>query len=168
MTRFGKNHSTANLPKSGHCKRTKPIGNLIGLLETHGVRVFSLSENTAAVDAFSFWRDQKPYISLNNFKTAERSIFDAAHELGHLVMHRHGGPRPSRSAAREANRIRGCVSMPENDVTARIPRFITVDIIIPATSRKRAVRPRERFIRFGTFSKCSMQFNVRFYKVWEY
>ncbi len=115
----------------------KPIGNLIGLLETHGIRVFSLSESTAAVDAFSFWRDRKPYIFLNNFKTAERSIFDAAHELGHLVMHRHGGPRPSRSAEREANAFASAFLMPENDVRARIPRFVTVDIIIRAKARWR-------------------------------
>jgi Zn-dependent peptidase ImmA (M78 family)/DNA-binding XRE family transcriptional regulator len=115
----------------------KPIGNLIGLFETHGIRVFSLSENTATVDAFSFWRDEKPYIFLNNFKTAERSIFDAAHELGHLVLHRHGGPRLSRSAEREANVFASAFLMPENDVRARIPRFITVDIILHAKARWR-------------------------------
>src|SRR4029077_16576045 len=81
----------------------RPIGNLMALLETNGVRLFSLSENTASVNAFSFWRDNKPFIFLNNFKTAESSIFDAAHELGHLVMHRHGDPKETRSAEREAN-----------------------------------------------------------------
>ena len=54
----------------------RPIGDMIGLLETHGVRVFSLSENTASVNAFSFWRDERPFVFLNNFKTAESSIFD--------------------------------------------------------------------------------------------
>jgi hypothetical protein len=65
----------------------RPIGNVLALLETQGVRVFSLSENTASVNAFSFWRDEKPFIFLNNFKTAESSIYDSVHELGHLVMH---------------------------------------------------------------------------------
>ena len=36
------------------------------------------------MNAFSFWRDGKAYIFLNNFKTAESSIFDTAHELGRL------------------------------------------------------------------------------------
>lgn len=84
----------------------KPIGNLIGLLEVNGVRVFSLAENTASVDAFSFWRDEKPFIFLNSFKSAEHNRHDVAHELGHLVMHRHGGTHPgtksSRSTEREA------------------------------------------------------------------
>ena len=83
----------------------KSIGNVIGLLETNGVRVFSLTENTASVDAFSFWRNDVPFIFLNTYKTAERSIFDCAHEVGHLVLHRHCGPRSSRSTEREADKF---------------------------------------------------------------
>lgn len=115
----------------------KPIGNMLGMMEFHGVRVFSLSEETASVDAFSFWRDNSPFVFLNNFKTAERSIYDTGHELGHLVMHRHGGPQPSRSAEREANHFASAFLMPANDVRARMPHFITVDLIIKAKARWR-------------------------------
>jgi len=115
----------------------RPIGNMIGLLETNGVRVFSLSENTASVDAFSFWRDEKPFVFLNNYKTAERSILDAAHELCHLVMHRHGGPSLSRSAEREANTFASALLMPENDIRARMPRFVNADAIVRAKMRWR-------------------------------
>jgi transcriptional regulator with XRE-family HTH domain len=70
-----------------------PLGNLVRLLEAHGVRVFSLAADCAAVDAFSFvWR-QTPYVLLNTAKSGERGRFDAAHELGHLVqvtLHRVG------------------------------------------------------------------------------
>jgi Zn-dependent peptidase ImmA (M78 family) len=115
----------------------KPIGNLMGLLETNGVRLFSLSENTAAVNAFSFWRDDKPYVFLNNFKTAESSIFDAAHELGHLVMHKHGDPKETRSAEREANSFASAFLMPANDVKARVPRRVTIDVLLKAKMRWR-------------------------------
>lgn len=119
----------------------RPISNMIGLLEVNGVRVFSLAENTASVDAFSFWRDEKPFVFLNNFKTAEHSVFDAAHELGHLVMHRHGGTQPgsqpSRSTEREANSFASAFLMPANDVRARMQRFITVDVILEAKRRWR-------------------------------
>lgn len=115
----------------------KPIGNMLGLLEVNGVRVFSLSEDTAKVDAFSFWRDNKPFIFLNNFKTAEHSIFDTAHETGHLVLHRHGGAQPSRAAEREANMFASALLMPARDVRARMPRLITVDTIIQAKIRWR-------------------------------
>lgn len=115
----------------------KPVGNLIGLLEVNGVRVFSLSENTATVDAFSFWRNDRPFVFLNNFKTSEHSIYDAAHELGHLALHRHGGAQPSRAAEREANRFASAFLMPAYDVRARMPRFITVNAIIEAKKRWR-------------------------------
>jgi Zn-dependent peptidase ImmA (M78 family)/DNA-binding XRE family transcriptional regulator len=115
----------------------RPIGCMIGLLETNGVRVFSLSENTASVNAFSFWRDGKPFIFLNNLKTAESSIFDIAHELCHLAMHKHGDPKGIRSAEREADAFASAFLMPANDVKARIPRPITADIVLAAKARWR-------------------------------
>lgn len=119
----------------------KPISNMLGLLEVKGVRVFSLSESTRNVDAFSFWRDERPFVFLNTFKTAEHSIFDSAHELGHLVMHRHAGTRPgeseSRIAEREANEFSSAFLMPANDVRSRMPRFVTVDVILKAKARWR-------------------------------
>jgi Zn-dependent peptidase ImmA (M78 family) len=115
----------------------RPIGNLMGLLETKGLRIFSLSENTASVNAFSFWRDDKPFIFLNNFKTAESSIFDAAHELGHLVMHKHGDPKETRSAEREANAFASAFLMPAKDVRAKISKRITIDTVLEAKKRWR-------------------------------
>ncbi|MGY3572899.1 helix-turn-helix domain-containing protein [Bradyrhizobium sp. USDA 4504] len=115
----------------------RPVGNLMGLLETKGLRIFSLSENTATVNAFSFWRDEKPFIFLNNFKTAESSIFDAAHELGHLVMHKHGDPKETRSAEREANRFASTFLMPAKDVRATVPRRITIDTVLEVKKRWR-------------------------------
>jgi Zn-dependent peptidase ImmA (M78 family)/DNA-binding XRE family transcriptional regulator len=115
----------------------KPIGNVLGLLEVNGIRVFSLAENTATVDAFSFWRNEQPFVFLNNYKTAEHSVYDSVHELGHLVMHRHAGAQPSRSAEREANQFASAFLMPENDVRPRMPRFITVDTVIEAKKRWR-------------------------------
>ena len=115
----------------------KPIGNVLGLLEVNGIRVFSLAENTATVDAFSFWRNERPFVFLNNFKTAEHSIYDSVHELGHLAMHRHAGTQPSRPAEREANQFASAFLMPADDVRARMPRFITVSTIIEAKKRWR-------------------------------
>jgi len=114
-----------------------PVGNLLALLETQGVRVFSLAEDTASVNAFSFWRDGKPFIFLNNFKTAENSIFDLAHELGHLVMHRHGDPKGFRSVEREANSFASAFLMPANDVRVRVRRPIKADAVLAAKARWR-------------------------------
>lgn len=119
----------------------KPIANMIRLLEAKGIRVFSLAEDTPHVDAFSFWRDDRPYIFLNNFKTAEHGVTDAAHELGHLVLHRHGGTQPStessRSAEREADEFASAFLMPVNDVKAQISRPANIATILKAKKRWR-------------------------------
>jgi Zn-dependent peptidase ImmA (M78 family) len=115
----------------------QPISNMLALLETQGIRLFSLSENTASVNAFSFWRDEKPFIFLNNFKTAESGIYDSAHELGHLVMHKHGDPKETRSAEREANSFASAFLMPAKDIKSRAPRRINFESVIAAKGRWR-------------------------------
>jgi len=97
----------------------RPIGNMLNLLEAHGVRVFSLTEQTRHLDAYSFWRNKKPYIFLNTLKTCERSRFDAAHELGHLVLHQHSGSSHP-EAEREADAFASAFLMPTEDVIATV------------------------------------------------
>lgn len=64
-----------------------PIPNMLSILESIGVRVAALPDTCVDIDAFCFFRDASPYVLLNTHKTAERQRFDAAHELGHLVLH---------------------------------------------------------------------------------
>jgi Zn-dependent peptidase ImmA (M78 family)/DNA-binding XRE family transcriptional regulator len=111
-----------------------PIPNLVHLLEAHGVRVFSLAEDSRAVDAYSFWRGPIPYVFLNTRKTAEHSRMDAAHELGHLVLHAHGGPS-GREAEQEAYRFGAAFLMPSGSVRAHAPRTATVDQLAVAKTR---------------------------------
>ena len=113
----------------------QPIGHVIKLLESKGARVFSLSENTYTVDAFSCWRNGTPYIFLNCLKSAEHSRFDAAHELGHLVLHRHGGSKQGRDAEREANDFASSFLMPSPDVEARVKYVLSLDQIVQAKRR---------------------------------
>jgi Zn-dependent peptidase ImmA (M78 family)/DNA-binding XRE family transcriptional regulator len=103
----------------------KPIPNVIHLLEKHGVRVFSLSEDCNAIDAFSLWHAGTPFVFLNTRKTAERSIFDATHELGHLVLHQHG-PQTGRDAERDADRFAAEFLMPEGGLRSSVPQNVTV------------------------------------------
>jgi Zn-dependent peptidase ImmA (M78 family)/DNA-binding XRE family transcriptional regulator len=88
----------------------KAISQMVGLLERRGVRVFSLVEDCRAVDAFSFWQGNTPYVLLNTTKSAEHSRLDAAHELGHLVLHRNG--KRGREAEHEAMRFGSALLMP--------------------------------------------------------
>lgn len=112
----------------------RPIGNMINLLEAKGVRVFSLTEESRHLDAYSFWRNDKPYVFLNTMKTAERSRFDAAHELGHLVMHRHSGSTHP-NAETEANAFASAFLMPPADLKAEVRRVNSLADIIAAKKR---------------------------------
>ncbi|WP_409478692.1 ImmA/IrrE family metallo-endopeptidase [Pseudobdellovibrio sp. HCB154] len=106
-----------------------PIKNMIHLLESRGVRVFSLPSRDAEVDAFCFWRSNVPFVLLNVTKSAERSRFDAAHELAHLVLHQHGKPQ-GRDAELEADRFASAFLMPKASVVALGNRFITLEQMI--------------------------------------
>ncbi len=102
-----------------------PIKNMISLLESRGIRVFSLAIDAREVDAFSMWYGGKPFVFLNTNKTAERCRFDAAHELGHLVMHRHGAPH-GQEAERDANAFASAFLMSRKSVLANAPRSVTL------------------------------------------
>jgi len=111
-----------------------PIKNMVHLLEAKGVRVFSLAENTRNVDAFSMWRGDRPFVFLNMMKTPEHSRFDAAHELGHLLLHKHGGPK-GRKAEDQANQFASSLLMPTEDVIAMVPRIHTINQVVQAKKR---------------------------------
>lgn len=98
-----------------------PIRNMIHLLEAKGVRIFSLAINAREVDAFSHWKDAIPFIFLNGNKSSEHSRYDAAHELGHLVLHRHGPPQ-GLDAEREADAFASELLMPKASVIAHATR----------------------------------------------
>lgn len=97
---------------------SRPIDNIVHLLEAHGVCVFSLAEDFLDVDAFSVYWHSLPYVWLNTRKSGERGRFDAAHELGHLVLHsedrRPSGPQEEE----EANLFAAAFLMPRSSVVA--------------------------------------------------
>lgn len=109
-----------------------PVTNMVHLLEAHGVRVFSLAPEHASVDAYSFWRGDVPYVLLNTMKSGERGRFDAAHELGHLVLHGHTRTHLGPQAEAEANDFASALLMPASSVLARVPAGANVTQILQA------------------------------------
>ncbi|WP_414931877.1 helix-turn-helix domain-containing protein [Vibrio europaeus] len=105
------------------------ISNMVHLLESNGVRVFSLTENCLEVDAFSFWLDEKPFVFLNTMKTPERSRFDAAHELGHLVLHKHSSNN-GRQAEEQADKFASAFLMPKGSVLAKVPSYPSISQLL--------------------------------------
>lgn len=113
----------------------RPIRSMINLLEVHGVRVFSLAEDCHELDAFSTWHKGRPFVFLSRAKSTERSRMDAAHELGHLVLHWKGGLRGGRTHEHEAERFASAFLMPRGDMLAQAPRRPSLSQIIAAKSR---------------------------------
>lgn len=114
----------------------QPLPNLVHLLEAHGVRVFSLTQENREVDAFSLWL-RSPFVFLNTQKSAEHSRFDAAHELGHLVMHSHHEIPQGKGIEREAHRFAAAFLMPAAGLVATTPRNPTIDDLIRTKQRWR-------------------------------
>lgn len=107
----------------------RPIKNMIHLLESKGIRVYSLVEDSSNVDAFSCWDDGTPFVFLNTLKSTEHSRFDAAHELGHLILHKHGIPR-SQNAEKDANNFASAFLIPEASIRALCPYMPTLTNLI--------------------------------------
>lgn len=70
-----------------------PISNVTWLVENNGVAIGQSRLWADKLDALSDWDDEydgRPYFVLGlDKRSAVRSRFDAAHELGHLLLHRH-------------------------------------------------------------------------------
>jgi Zn-dependent peptidase ImmA (M78 family)/transcriptional regulator with XRE-family HTH domain len=70
-----------------------PITNMVGLLENNGIIVSSLKTGTDKIDAFTQIHNTKGVVQYcivlgTDKDTLVRRNFDAAHELGHIVLHR--------------------------------------------------------------------------------
>lgn len=112
-----------------------PIGNLVHLLEAHGIRVFSLTHDNRDLDAFcTTWHGQ-PYIFLGTGKSAERGRFNAAHELGHLVLHGEDLLPHGQASEDDANRFAAAFLMPRSSVLAQGLRNASADRLLIAKRR---------------------------------
>jgi Zn-dependent peptidase ImmA (M78 family) len=123
-----------------------PIHNMVHLLESKGIEVFWIYEDDRSLDAFTLWRGDLPYVLMNSHKEAgDRGRFDAAHELGHLVLHREKEKTGTRDVETEAHRFAAAFLMPAEQFKQESPRF-------PVLSRYYGLKQ-----RWG----CSIQSMVR-------
>lgn len=90
-----------------------PLPNLVHLCEANGVHVYGLPPVAQAVDAFSNWYGAQPLVFLARQKSPERSRFDLAHELGHLVLHTHTSCEGARDQEKEADAFASEFLLPE-------------------------------------------------------
>lgn len=113
-----------------------PIANLVTLIESNGFIVTRAEFGVDNVDAFSYWNKSRPVIFLGSDKgSCARSRFDAAHELGHIILHSSvtieelENRKRLQAIEKEADRFAGAFllpfrSFPEEVYSSRISHFI--------------------------------------------
>jgi Zn-dependent peptidase ImmA (M78 family)/transcriptional regulator with XRE-family HTH domain len=99
-----------------------PIPHAVRLLEAHGVIVVGLdAPDLTRVDAFCHHHGRRPIILLNPGKQDKaRSRFDAAHELGHLIMH-HDAEPGSRLVEQQAHAFAAEFLAPTDQIADQLP-----------------------------------------------
>lgn len=100
---------------------SKPIPQLVKLLESKGAFVLPVYEACERVDAYSTWAGTRPCVMLALGKTPSRARFDAAHELGHLILHDDAVPDEHNTES-EANRFAGAFLAPREGFLEECPR----------------------------------------------
>lgn len=99
-----------------------PVPNVVRLLESRGILVTLLPDSALSVDAFSHHMTERPLVMLNPAKRdAARQRLDAAHELGHLVMH-HDAEPGGREVERQAQHFAGAFLLPARPLRDELPR----------------------------------------------
>lgn len=102
-----------------------PFPSVVHLLEMNGVLVVRLPEETdRKVSAFSSDAGSHPIVLLASDKADKaRGRFDAAHELGHLLLHPDTEPG-LKLVEEQANRYAAELLMPREQLIDRLPRRI--------------------------------------------
>jgi Zn-dependent peptidase ImmA (M78 family)/DNA-binding XRE family transcriptional regulator len=110
----------------------RPVANMLHLLEAHGVRIYSLTAEDDELDGYSLYWRLRPFIFLSTAKSGERGRFDAAHELGHLVLHGEHQTLHRPGVELEANRFAAAFLMPRASVLAEGLRDASTERILQA------------------------------------
>lgn len=106
-----------------------PIADVLLVLENAGIAVVKEEVGTVKMDGLSNWStaDDRPYVLIARDKdTCVRSRMDAAHELGHLVLHRSLKSKTLNNSAdfkeieRQAFDFAGAFLMPAESFSAEI------------------------------------------------
>lgn len=101
-----------------------PVPNVVRLLEAHGVFVLRFPNDRVDehVDAFSTTATVRPVVVMSPLKDDKaRSRFDAAHELGHLVLHAEAEPG-SKVIEHQAHSFAAAFLTPADQVVEDLPR----------------------------------------------
>jgi Zn-dependent peptidase ImmA (M78 family)/transcriptional regulator with XRE-family HTH domain len=124
-----------------------PISNITWLLENNGAIVVRQELGAKTLDAFSSWIERNtptPYFILGEEKqSAVRSRFDAAHELGHMILHHHVGEKELRNTSTfkliedQANHFASAFLLPEQTFSQEVFFAPNLEMLVPLKSKWR-------------------------------
>ncbi len=99
-----------------------PVANMVRLLEANGIIVAAVGDFDERLDAFSLRASDRPLTVLCSSKgIPKRRRFDAAHELGHLILHDSVRSLDA-TQERQAHRFAAALLMPAEEVEPWLPR----------------------------------------------
>lgn len=124
-----------------------PISNVTWLLENNGAIVVRQKLGARTLDAFSNWNEDDmptPYFILGEEKiSAVRSRFDAAHELGHIILHYHVDENTLRNSStfklieKQANHFASAFLLPEQTFSKEVLFAPNLEMLVPLKSKWR-------------------------------
>lgn len=118
-----------------------PVKDLLLTIENAGVICSRFEQGSAVMDGYSQWNqeEQRPYIILatdkNNYY---RSRFDAAHELGHIVLHRYVKRLDLvnfKPIEDQANKFAAFFMLPEESFSVELPPYPTLENFVSLKNR---------------------------------
>ena len=117
----------------------RPVAHLVNAMEQRGAVVFGLPLMLEGIDAFSTWTEidvARPIVALSSVSAGDRLRFSAAHELGHLVMHRGVQGYPA-DMEKEANRFAAEFLFPEEAMKQVLSEPLTLKLALRVKKRWR-------------------------------
>lgn len=118
-----------------------PVSDLLLIIENAGVICSRFEQGSAVMDGYSQWNEEekRPYIILASDKdNYYRSRFDAAHELGHLVLHRYVQRLDIinfKPIEDQANKFAACFMLPEESFSVELPPYPTLENFVSLKTR---------------------------------
>jgi len=107
-----------------------PIPHVIHEIEKSGVLVLAVPLEIQRIDAFSAWvgNPARPVIAISKGKSGDRQRWNAAHELGHLLLHAEQR-RLRKEHHREADQFAAAFLLPEESMRREITQPVTLATI---------------------------------------
>ncbi|EKM5742830.1 XRE family transcriptional regulator [Enterobacter kobei] len=118
-----------------------PIKDLLLAIENAGVICSRFEQGSAVMDGYSQWNEaeKRPYIILATDKdNYYRSRFDAAHELGHIVLHRFVKRLDLinfKPIEEQANKFAASFMLPEESFSVELPPYPTLENFVSLKGR---------------------------------